>query len=125
MDMCQSHCTKMKFSIKHFFSKCDQIRRNHLVIFTEEILNEKLHFLYSVHFVPMFQVCFRLCCNICCIILNCIEITPKHRTSIARIQRKLNVHSTFRRRPGSLLYIGCTFNLHSMSRGEYVRNDFR
>ena len=33
---------KMKFSIKDFFSKCDQI------IFTEEILNQKLHFLCSV-----------------------------------------------------------------------------
>ena len=42
---------KMKFSIKDFFSKCDQIRSfletAHLVIFTEEILNEKLHFLCS------------------------------------------------------------------------------
>ena len=36
---------KMKFSIKDFFSKCDQIRR---VTFTEEILNGKLHFLCSV-----------------------------------------------------------------------------
>ena len=31
---------KMKFSIKDFFSKCDQIQ----VTFTEEILNGKLHF---------------------------------------------------------------------------------
>ena len=31
----------MKFSIKDFFSKCDQIT------FTEEILNGKLHFLCS------------------------------------------------------------------------------
>ena len=30
---------KMKFSIKDFFSKCDQIQ----VTFTEEILNGKLH----------------------------------------------------------------------------------
>ena len=37
---------KMKFSIKDFFSKCDQIRRK--LIFTEEILDEKLHFLCSV-----------------------------------------------------------------------------
>ena len=39
----QNPCTsqKMKFSIKDFFSKCDQI------IFTEEILNWKLHFLFS------------------------------------------------------------------------------
>ena len=36
---------KMKFSIKDFFSKYDQIRR---VTFTEEILNGKLHFLCSV-----------------------------------------------------------------------------
>ena len=39
--------TKMKFSIKDFFSKCDQIRRN-LVTFTGEILNGKLHFVCSV-----------------------------------------------------------------------------
>ena len=40
---------KMKSSIKGFFSKCDQIRAD-LVTFTEEILDEKLHFLYSVLF---------------------------------------------------------------------------
>ena len=40
----------MKFFIKNFFCKCDQIRRAgfsntvDLVTFTEEILNEKLHF---------------------------------------------------------------------------------
>ena len=39
---------KMKFSIKGFLSKCYQIRRTaDLVTFTEEILNGKLHFLYS------------------------------------------------------------------------------
>ena len=39
----------MKFSIKNFFSKCDQIRRKcGLVTFTEEILNGKLHFLCIV-----------------------------------------------------------------------------
>ena len=42
---------KMKFSIKDFFSKCDQIRR--LVTFTEEILNGKLHFLCSEPDVPL------------------------------------------------------------------------
>ena len=35
---------EMKFSIKDFFSKCDQIR----VTFTEEIINGKFHFLCSV-----------------------------------------------------------------------------
>ena len=40
---------EMKFSIKDFFSKCDQMRKfpADLVTFTEEILNRKLHFLCS------------------------------------------------------------------------------
>ena len=37
----------MKFSIKDFFSKCGQIPAD-LFTFTEEILNQKLHFLCSV-----------------------------------------------------------------------------
>ena len=35
----------MKFPIKNFFSKCDQIRRK--LTFTEEILNGELHFLLN------------------------------------------------------------------------------
>ena len=36
---------KMKFSIKDFFSKCDQIQfPADLVTFVEKILNGKLHF---------------------------------------------------------------------------------
>ena len=38
------HCTK--FSIKDFFSKCDQTAD--LFTFTEEVLDGKLHFLCSV-----------------------------------------------------------------------------
>ena len=38
---------KMKFSIKDFFSECDQSAAD-LVTFTEKILNGKLQFLYSV-----------------------------------------------------------------------------
>ena len=50
------HLTKM-FSIKNFFSNCDQIRSPaDLVTFTEENLNGKLHFLCSVlpavHYLP-------------------------------------------------------------------------
>ena len=39
---------KMKFSIKDFFSKCDQIRKKSadLVTFTEKIFNRKLYFLF-------------------------------------------------------------------------------
>ena len=36
--------TKMKFSVKDFFSKCDQIHPQ----FPDEILNVKLHFMCSV-----------------------------------------------------------------------------
>ena len=48
----------MKFSIKDFFSKCDQIQRNphktaDLVTFPEEILNGKLHFQCSGDFIPV------------------------------------------------------------------------
>ena len=45
VDIISAH--KTKFSIKHFFSKCDQIR---IFTFTEEILNGKLHFLCSVFY---------------------------------------------------------------------------
>ena len=31
--------------------------------------------------------------------------------------RKLNVHKTFRRRPGRLLYVFCTFSLRPVSTG--------
>ena len=37
---------KMKFSIKDFFSKCEQETAD-FVTFTEEILNGKFHFLRS------------------------------------------------------------------------------
>ena len=49
---CYQHCTKMKFSIKDFFIKCDQICRNcgFCITFTEEILNGKLHFLCNAKF---------------------------------------------------------------------------
>ena len=50
---------KVKFNIKGFFSKCDQIRWKlqetaDLVIFTEEILNGKLHFC-AVWYFKMFN----------------------------------------------------------------------
>ena len=43
----------MKFSVKDFFSKCDQIRSSLRIWphFTEEIVNGKLHFLCSASFV--------------------------------------------------------------------------
>ena len=36
--------------------------------------------------------------------------------------RKLNVHKTFRRRPGHLLNVLCTFNLHPVSTGKGLYN---
>ena len=44
---CAHTAQKMKFSIKDFSSKCDQIAD--LVTFTEKILNGKLHFLCSAN----------------------------------------------------------------------------
>ena len=37
--------------------------------------------------------------------------------------RKLNVHKTFRRRPGSLLKVLCTFNLRPVSTGNIDVDD--
>ena len=34
--------------------------------------------------------------------------------------RKLNVHKTFRRRPGCLLNVSCTFNLRPVSTGMWL-----
>ena len=52
-------CTaqKMKFSIMDFFSKCNQIRP-----FTEEILNGKLHFLFSAANTCQFLMGTGRCC---------------------------------------------------------------
>ena len=36
--------------------------------------------------------------------------------------RKLNVHKTFRRRPGRLLKVLCTFNLRAVSTGMVLKN---
>ena len=60
-----STAQKTKFSMKHFFSKCDQIRHfpANLVTFTAEIFNIKIHFLcgdaliagiakYKIKFIP-------------------------------------------------------------------------
>ena len=48
-----STAQKMKFSMKDFFSKCEQIRTADLVTFTEEILIRKLQFWRSVVWVPL------------------------------------------------------------------------
>ena len=41
---CHLHCTKMKFSIKDFFSKCDQIRRKPHKNFLKKSLMENFIF---------------------------------------------------------------------------------
>ena len=38
--------------------------------------------------------------------------------------RKLNVHKTFKRRPGRLLNVLCTFNLCPVSRGLFINHNF-
>ena len=98
---------KMKFFVKDFFSKCDQIRGllriwSH---FTEDILNGKLHFLFSdvffnhkwLHyinvvyfwFIPQTSGCLYSVCN-----------APSHEAciyiyDIARIGSNNNFHFVF------------------------------
>ena len=53
METWLNECTvqKMKFSVKDFFSKCDQIQfPSSLVTFTEKILIAKFHFLCNETF---------------------------------------------------------------------------
>ena len=53
---CTNTAQKMKFSIKDFFRKCDQIRRTaDLVTFTEEILNGKINLLYREKYKEDYQ----------------------------------------------------------------------
>ena len=53
--------------------------------------------------------------------LYSIKIFPRQEmnkvTSPVDTGRKLNVHKTFRRRPGRLLNVLCTFNLRPVSTG--------
>ena len=49
----------MKFPIKNFFSKCDQIRRK--LTFTEEILNGELLFLFNVMSIQnVISTCYKI-----------------------------------------------------------------
>ena len=50
----------MNFSINDFFSKCDPAD---LVTYTEEILNEKLHFLRSVRLKFLASIIFLTNCD--------------------------------------------------------------
>ena len=56
-----SAAQKMKFSIKDFFSKCEQTMQFplDLVTFTEEILYRKLHFFiqYNFYYCPTTFIC--------------------------------------------------------------------
>ena len=48
--------------------------------------------------------------------------TEKEATHISVYTgRKLNVHKTFRRRPGRLLNVLCTFNLRPVSTGIHIQ----
>ena len=55
-----------------------------------------------------------------------LQVWPKDKTfqfwdNPLGAGRKLNVHETFRRRPGRLLKVLCTFNLHPVSRGKSAK----
>ena len=70
----------MKFSIKDFFRKCDQIswKTAGLVTFTEEILNEKLHFLFNAKSIEM-----------CLKVRNFSLETANNKSSLVEIDKQL------------------------------------
>ena len=49
--------------------------------------------------------------------INIIHVNLKQNNIPRRYRRKLNVHKTFRRRPGRVLNVLCTFNLLPVSTG--------
>ena len=49
--------------------------------------------------------------------INIIHVNLKQNNIPRRHRRKLNVHKTFRRRPGRVLNVLCTFNLLPVSTG--------
>ena len=57
------------------------------------------------------------CVNVC-IYIKCIMIINTNNGHPVDTGRKLNVHKTFRRRPGLLLNVLCTFNLRPVSTGQ-------
>ena len=68
----------------------------------------------SVNFIfYALMLSLKLCvCTVLC--LGCTQYRLDTR-------RKLNVHKTFRRRPGRVLNVFCTFNLRPVSRGISVQ----
>ena len=86
---------KKKFSIKDFFSKCDQIFRK--LDFTQEILNGKLHFLCSIcyHFYWLIKKVFSINDNIA-ILYFCswekISIATSSMCFIFKQQNKKSVY---------------------------------
>ena len=85
----KSNAQKMKFSIKDFFSKCDQVHRE-LQIWSNlrKILNEKFLFLYCglnlVNLVPklkLHQIYLKMCTLVILKVLN-MHITIFYRKPI-------------------------------------------
>ena len=63
------HCTKMKFSIKDFFSKCDQIC-SFLWIWSHLLKNSLMeNFIFCAVYVPVFLCCSRSLTNF---LLQCV-----------------------------------------------------
>ena len=72
----------MKFSVKDFFGKCENIRRK-LQKFTKKIFNEKLHFLCSA--APKFHT-FTKCKSLNDILVKIVQIQSFFWSVFSRIQ---------------------------------------
>ena len=61
---------------------------------------------------------FHSYCLLLSLTLCCINSQISKTTNPVDTGRNLNVHKTFRRRPGRLLNVLCTFNLRPVSKGK-------
>ena len=77
----------MKFSIKDFFSKCDQVRKKLRITFTEKILNGKLHFLCSARARSFWRNGQKLCFDIR--VINTTANSQNHLSPTKIVKRHL------------------------------------
>ena len=89
---------------KQMCNKEFYMRSSHETMYILPYLNSK------INIISYFVICFRLPLFQFC-------ITYSQTTIPVDTGRKLNVHTTIRRRPGRLLNVLCTFNLRPVSKG--------
>ena len=112
------HAGQNKFSLKNFFSKYQPISRTCMKQSVRIPMNQSSR-INQQECVFLHRLCgwFQSSKS-----QSIFLLAASDRHNPVYIGHKLNVHKTFRRRPGRLLNILCTFNLRPVSTGRGVSN---